>query len=110
MADVILSITIKDKHAARVLAAVVAQSGKKIFMKIEKENLNETIRTCGKSSWEYQKKQAGENNRQFVERMLRRFLIAFVKHYEYNLDKVRYNNEVSMVVLPDENVPDNIVV
>lgn len=105
MADVVLQVTIKDAHTMRVLTAITEQAGKSVRMQIQDNDYF----SWGEDPWSYNPKATGETNKQFAERMLRRFLIAFVKHYEYNLDVVRQRSEINAIDPPSENVPDGIV-
>jgi hypothetical protein len=104
MADVILNITVKDAYVARLVTAVQQYANKNIEIRV----LDNPIK-ISEMPWVYDSQQSGETLKQFGERMIRKFLIAFVKHYEYNTDVQRYKDDVAAILPPDEDVPGDIV-
>ena len=95
-----LTVTIPTEYASRVLGAFNAQADEEL-----------TITWDGKPSqrWSYKAKKAGENNVEFGNRVLRSFVRAWVKSYEFGLDADRYNADIEAITPPAENVPDDIV-
>lgn len=107
MANVTLTIILKDAYVTRCLTAFNALADKEIYTKID---------DWIEWKWSYLTKQTGENNKQYGERILKQFVRSLVRNYEYNIDHERYENDVKQIYdnidtieQPSQNVPDGIV-
>ena len=101
MADIILETKIPSTLASRALDYLNKAAGKNIEINI----------TDLMARWDfsYQEKQAGETNKQYAERVIRELVKGLMRAIDLAEDSERYNTEVSTLVTPNQDVPDNIV-
>lgn len=101
MADVELSVIIPDEHVSRVVDAFTAYDD----MAVET-----TVRIPGLDKWTWTfPTRNGDTAKVFGENVLRAFVRAIVRSYEYGLDEERYDTEIDAVDPADQSVPDEIV-
>ena len=101
MADIILETKIPSVLASRALEYLNKAAGKNIEI-----NIMDLM-----ARWEflYQEKQTGETNKQYAERVIRELVKGLMRAIDLSEDSERYNTEVSTLILPNQDVPDNIV-
>ena len=101
MADITLTITVPEQYQSRVLEAVTAYAGSNLQLRAKIDN-SETV-----DDWAWDYPEQGESNAKvFVERVLKNFMLAIVRCYEYGKDVERYKASVTAVEPPSQSVPD----
>ena len=99
MADINLSLVVKDSHLTRVFDALSGYASASIDFRIDRGE---------EHNWAYLP-QGADTNKQWAERFLRQLVRAFVRCYELNTDIDRYKTELDSVSPPSQSVPDGIV-
>ena len=101
MSDVILQTTVKDAHVQRAASAIAYGAGKIIEIEIYDED--------GGKRFEFT--YTGDGNLKVqAESFQRAALIAFVRAYEFGIDKERVSSEVKAITPASQDVPDDMVV
>jgi len=101
MADIILETKIPSVLASRALEYLNKAADKNIEINI--------MDLMARWEFSYQAKQAGETNKQYAERVIRELVKGLMRAIDLAEDSERHNTEVSNLVLPNQDVPDNIV-
>jgi len=103
MSDVILQTTVKDAHVQRAASAIAYGAGKIIEIEIYDED--------GGKRYGFEFTYTGDGNLKVqAESFLRAALIAFVRAYEFGIDKERVSSEVKAITPASQDVPDDMVV
>ena len=110
MADVNLTITIPDAQVTRVFDTFTKLADRNIILRTSLSPIEPGGREP-EGSWvlKFSSKLVSETNKQFGIRAILETIRALVKLKEYTEDTQRYHNDVSVVIPPSQNVPDNIV-
>lgn len=105
MADIIVSITIPEGYAGKVLNAFNKVAG--THLGIESDNMENNFH-C---RWDFQinPKAPSETNIQFGQRVFREFGKAIINMVDKAEDDIRYRNEIAAITAPHSDVPNNIL-
>ena len=101
MADIILETKIPSVLASRALEYLNKAADKNIEINI--------MDLMARWEFSYQEKQTEETNKQYAERVIRELVRGLMRAIDLSEDSERYNTEVSTLILPNQDVPDNIV-
>lgn len=104
MADVQLTITIRDASVTRVVAMLDGYAGKNISYGVSENN--NPMMECFDFSLPTKN---GLTNKLLGEKVLRCLLLNLVKCFELQKDRFRYTTEEKAIPLPTQNVPDDII-
>ena len=103
MADIILETTVKDAHVQRAVEAITYGVGKTIDISIGDKMTG--------ANYGFAFTYTGEGGpKAQAESFLRAALIAFVRAYEFGIDKERVSSEVKAITPASQDVPDDMVV
>jgi len=102
MADIVLNITIKDAHKVRILNALTNYADKLIAF---------SISTGEKSDfWDFTyTPQNGATPKVFAQNVIKQFLLALTKCYEYEVDLKRYKSEIDAISPATQTVLDEMI-
>lgn len=108
MADIVLETTVPDIWALRVLNSftTIADTHIRIISHGSDEQHNDFH---GEIDFRIDEQQPAETAKQFGERVLREFGKHIVKLVELAEDCCRYQEDISKIEPPTQNVPDNIL-
>ena len=102
MADIILETTVKETHVQRAIEAITYGVGKTIDISIGDKMTG--------ANYGFAFTYTGDGNVKVqAESFLKAALIAFVRAYEFGMDRERYNADVTAIDPPSQDVPDDMV-
>lgn len=108
MADVVLSVPVKDAYINLVSEAFSAYAEKRIGYSVKIITPPSPILRVDNFSFTYPVKGAGETTKQFGERVIKALVTGFVKCYKLGLDVERVKAETLAIVPATETVPEII--
>ena len=106
MANIILNVMVPNKWVTKVLDAFNTITDTHITIEARGNPEDEFD---GHWNFRIEKKLSTENNKQFGERVLRELGKAVVHMVDKAEDDVRYRNEISAIVSPSSDVPEDIL-
>lgn len=107
MPDITLEQVVREAQQPKVMSSFTKITGARIDMMAHKST--PTAEFNANWSFEIDEQGAGENDKQFGERVLRELGIAIIKLVDYAEDQDRYRTEVSALTPAGQDVPDNII-
>ena len=99
----VISIEIPDQYDIVVLQAIKLLVNNQLDIRIK----GDVYRTSQKFS--FANKSALETNPEFVKRVFSKTIRALVRLSKLHEDKVRFNDEISIINPPKHSIPDNIL-
>jgi len=103
MADVQLTLTIPDQHVTRVLEAFVGLDDASIKIVVQGTEYE------AKWRYTYLPQQPGETTKQFAIRVIRAHIVAMIRVHALKDDIRRYDEAVTAIPIPEQNIPDDII-
>ncbi len=109
MADVVLNVTVPDAWIVRILNAFNTITDTHMSIEARGHAPNSEDEFDGRWDFRIEDKQLTETNKQFGERVLRELGKAVIHMVDKAEDDVRYRNEVTAIIPPSSDVPDDIL-
>jgi hypothetical protein len=111
MADVILQVTVPDAHVARTVEVFTAIADKHMRLEVRgSQDMPDGSDFNGEWDFRIDAQQVGETTKQFCQRVLRELGKAVINLVDKTQDRNRYQTEITAVVPPASDVPDNVLI
>lgn len=110
MADVILNITIPDAYVAKVIDAFTKVAGMEMRIEAQKHTPDISERFNGHWQFTISPKGTSESLKDFGERCFRELGKAIINMVDKAEDEQRYRNEISAIIPPESDVPEDILI
>ena len=106
MAAVSITINVPDTYVKEVLSAMNELAGTHMTLEARGHDPDPSNEFNGRWDFRIAPKDPNEANQQFAKRFTVELLRASVRLVKSHEEDERYRNEISKVLLPDVNVPD----